>query len=328
MSFFIFLLLPLLLLPLAHTTTTHIPVFYDSTAMDHHMQMEMLKAVFLSLRAHDPHDKLHPHFLDLAHTPHWLPNPNATKITTIISLLSHTALEEWSAHYHAHTRPHLPPPITIFTPRLLSAPLDAAPSITLFSLQMDARALSVALLHRVEKVGTRTLVPILDSHSPAQLLLLQHFVEAAEQRLVPIRLTSPLFLDQPSQLPSTFRHLVGESGGVGVGVLLLAEKGSQRAMELAADKKDLHVGWFSPNILQHEEWAYNNNNNNNNTTNTTPIEQGEEERVSPYFGLYTLEYVGGTGWDSPLRRRVLRQLSSYTGTYIYTHGQRDTRLGM
>jgi hypothetical protein len=333
----------------------NIAVLYDSSGIDKEFQDELLKSVFVALRELDEED-LRPQFLDLSKiqaslASEWILQ---NRTVSIVSLLGTESLSSFIATYDMvllSSASDFPPDLQIFTPRLLQRtefPTKVA-VLKVYSLQMSPRALSTALLNRVEKVGIRTLIPVLDSNSDFQLSFLQQFVGVGEVRLKPIHFTRPIFIDDPNHLAS-FKAILNEYGnGVSeqklrehssqdqstpsssvffnsssIGVIMLAAEGSQKAMQVAAEKKHMQMGWFSPNILQHEEWAYRASDNDTNNIdeslndvksfgNSSSSSPSADVEINPHFGLYSVSYVGSQGWDNPQRRRVLRELTSYAG---------------
>jgi len=259
-------------------------VLYNSRAPDGPFQTALLKGVGLGLR--DAAETESPLFLDLSEFDpavgfDWILQ-NGT--TAIISLLSSTQLKSFC---HRLAREELKDQIDIFTPRDLP---DEFTSINNFikvtSLQMSEEGRIMALLHRIVKVGTRTLLPFLDDQS--QLPLLRKYQEVSSKIFPQLQYASPIFT---TQLPFSFQ--TGNVTDFGQGILLLSAKGLNEDAGKRLREQHHFFGWFSHEAFH--EWD---------------MRKGRHHEM---FGLYSVQYVGSTNWDNPHRRRFLKEFSSFTG---------------
>lgn len=307
-----------------------IPVLYSTSGIDKEFQLELFKSVFASLRDLDVSgDTFTPDFIDVSQLKNstlvaqrlWTNSLAAPTSLTLISLLSESHLSQIASEWDrlvSSNPTRITRPVKIYTPRLIGG-VHFPPSVVVSSVQMGRTGASVALLNRVAKVGINALIPVLDGGDVSQVKWLDIFEQEAG-RLGGIGFTDPIFIQRPDHL-ATFREMLDKQGGIRggsgkkrFGVLLLARNGSRLALRAAGEREHVQMGWFSPDILEHEEWAYGGG------------EEGDESRgrqrreiatnvttVNAHFGLYTVNFVGSGGWDNPTRRRMLRELTKYTG---------------
>jgi len=220
--------------------------------------------------------------------------------------------------------------LTVVTPRIYPKSCVVS-GVKVLSLQMSEISLAVALLNRVEKVGVHTLIPVIDDSS-YQLHLLQEFVKQGELRNKRIRFTAPVFLSQSGHL-ARLSDMLKEYTGIkeetvyvhdaqyvragnlseSFGILLLASQGSHHAMQAAAQKKHIHLGWFSPDFIEHEEWA--SQNRDHRHLNAVGESNGNFSVgiENNFYGMYSVAFVGSKEWDNAERRRALLEISTYTG---------------
>ncbi|CAG7832091.1 unnamed protein product [Allacma fusca] len=287
------------------TKSGKITVLYDSSSLDREYQLELLTAVQMAFYNLNEGDFL-PQYIDLGRmdpplttalltSTQWIIN---NRTNAMVSLLEPQALTQFIQIYDQFKSRRV---LKVFTPRLVPKNTLPKTSVQVLCLQMSEMALSTALLNRVEKIGVKTLIPILDRDDPAQLEFLQHFIAAGHHRTEPIGVSSPLFVVQGEKSPSLQEVLNDErNSGISTGILLLATQGSQTVMEVANESKNiLQMRWFSPNLMQYEEWALRGPESSNLRSNAT-------------FGIYSVHFVGTRGWDNPSRRKTLRELTHKT----------------
>ncbi len=320
-------------------SVSRISVLFSSTSIDKEFQMELLKAVFASLRDLDSNGQtlFVPDFIELSSS--ISPAKAAQRVwdnssLSVVSVLSESDLSQFASEYDGiiSSSSKIIPNLQIFTPRMVDV-TNFPSSVTVLSVQMNKRALSLAVLNRVEKVGINSLIPVLDYGDESQAQWLSIFEQEGRRMGKSIVLTTPIFIDNPQHLES-FRQMLDDQGDIKgafskhpspkFGVLLLASQGSRIALRVAAEKKHVQMGWFSPSILEYEEWAYGGIEQQNQTSEIIRNEKSisdpakkEERNHTPvfnsHFGLYTVNFVGSSGWDNPSRRRMLRELTKYTG---------------
>ncbi|CAL8082297.1 unnamed protein product [Orchesella dallaii] len=336
-----------------------IPVIYDTSAIDGEFQNELAKSVVVALRVLEDHG-LQPLFLDLAKLDATTSKVNAiqkcskilimNKFTVLVSLLNGDELKKFSHSYDnlvgkmgsivEETKLH------IYTPRSYMSSWKFPQSVIVKSLQMSEEARGVTLLNRVNKVGVRTLIPILDGDIMSQFELLNMYHDLGKLNKGGIELTKPILLNDPNH-PTRIKQILSDIQESSLlaqdsdnslrnsttlkskpGVLILATKGSHLAMKIATE--NIHLwSWFSPNMLEIEEATISQKvrdqerNEDNRTHDSQAVlddnggqlnhsSQGTTANNS-FFGLYTVNFVGSKGWDNPLRRRMLRELTTFTG---------------
>lgn len=320
-----------------------IPVLYDSTGVDGHLQSELAKTVYLSVEIMEKGlgEKVKPLFVDLGNKERGI--QNILKIVhgnnIVISLLESEQLVKFVKSYEKEemSKKNI---LNVYTPRSLWKPESVggwSGVVVIKTLQMSEEAKAVALLHRVNKVGVKTLIPVLDSDNcQEQDYQLKYYAKLVGGRKGGLKLSKPIYLSRPEH-EENLRKVLGESvnfnedhlrenfGNKSImvgesneedlkpGILLLAKNGSKVAMAIAEERKHLLLNWFSPNIIELEEWAMKEKDNGQKDNR---IEGARVEKANnSLFGLYTVNFVGAKGWDNPRRRQVLRELASFTGTY-------------
>jgi len=278
------------------TPVPSLTVLYNSRASDGPFQLALLKGVGLGLRDATGTDSTTPQplFLDLSDSDlnmsvDWIIQ-NGTH--TLISLLSSNQLKSFCHLIASHK---LKERMDIFTSRdLPDESTSFNGSIRVTSLQMSLESRIMALLHRIMKVGTRTLLPVLDDQT--QLPLLRKYKESSSKLLPELQFLSPIFMSQTASWIShpSFSFETGNgTGGHGQGILLLSANGLSEDAKRRFVDQDHFFRWFSHDAF-HEI----------GNSDGSPHEM---------FGLYSVQYVGSGNWDNSLRRRLLKEFNSFTG---------------
>lgn len=320
-----------------------IPIIYDSSGIDGVLQNELAKAAFLALGIVDSKG-IQPLLIDFSSFKVKAEQKCAkilitNKFNLVVSLLDGDALINFVHAYEKSERVKHEEKLFVYTPRSLPSYWKHPSSVVIKSLQMSEEAKALALLNRVRNVGVQTLIPVLDGDSASQAELLKSYVRLGKESKWTVKLSSPIFLNEQSHSESLKRilreytgfytsHLKTHNLGIAErnhtgsmqrpGILLLAKRTSQLALKIASEKNHLLLSWFSPHILDFEEWANNVNSREVNWMSDTAaqepnhFEKGTTANNS-FFGLYTVNFVGSKGWDNPLRRRLLRELTTFTG---------------
>lgn len=299
-----------------------IPVVYDASSVDGHFQVELAKNIFFFMKFLQGKN-VKPEFFDLSSFKEKSMKECVLKLKdfkVIVSLLGDEELKQFAYTYDSELELSK---IAIYTPRAISSSWKAPHSVAIKSLQMSQESGAVVLLNRVSKVGVKTLIPVLDGDSASEYDLLKSYHKISIETGMKLKFTKPILLSNPGhgdhlkellsehvgfnekqlQNPNQSVSLVGQwvnmKNQLHPGVLLLARNASTLAMKIAVEKNHILLNWFSPNIVEFEEWAYN--------------KEGSQVLNKNLFGLYTTSFLGSKGWDNPIRRQVLRELAMSTG---------------
>lgn len=326
---------------------------YDSASVDGHLQVDLVKSAVVSLQAMEKGNSFKPLFIDLSSIASeskleamqlCVKKLISNEIKVIVSLLGGQELTEFAGVYNSfQSLESETSRLFIYTPRSYSSLWKSPQSVIIKSLQMSEEARAVALLHRVGKVGVRTLIPVLDGDSDAELEQLQSYYKIGSEKKLKIKFTKPILLNNVAH-GDHLKMMLEEHAGfnenrlrmhnkvitegshkktkLNPGILLLARNASTLAMKIAAEKRHLLLNWFSPNILEFEEWAYRETTQGESNNSGVGSQEVKAESEDPnnsfagtkpknsFFGLYTVNFVGSKGWDNPARRQMLRDLAA------------------
>lgn len=259
--------------------TDTVAILFDSSALDGGFQSALLEATLLALRDSDIESRTQPLLFDFKDT-----DPS-TCVDQILrngtrALISLLPSQQTKSISELLGNGKLKDIRYLYTPRTLS--WDTT-KLTRFlqvrSLQMHLDARITALLHRIKKVGTQVLLPVLDDES--QLPLLWKY-QMLGSRLIPgVRFRPPVFR---SKVTNYFPLSQSQSQSV----LLLSCKSMSSLQVL----ENHFFHWFSHEL---------------------PFELEENPKM---LGLYSVQFVGSGNWDNVKRRRILKKLNQFTGTFL------------
>jgi len=297
-------------------------VYNSKDKQDGPFQESLFRGAFLGLMEADTDSTLNPIFLDLGlqNMTEEIGRILQQNSKTILSLLSCNELRVFISHFVEQRKKNSegsdPTVVMIFTPRAIpshhfNATLMNVNHLRLMSLQPNDKVRATVILNRVAKVRTRILTPVLDDQSQLPLLRIYHHLASKYFPNV-MRFKRPVFLfpsnptpfpNLPRQVPSSrgnslqfleprSKRDANQTGAETTGILLLSSKWLPESAD-GFWSEDHFFRWFSHNPIQEVRNGF-----------------------QVLFGMYTVQYVGSSNWDSRLRRNVIRELGNSSGTVL------------